>query len=183
VIAVVDDGYDFDHVDLVQNIWHNRDEIPGDQIDNDGNGYIDDYKGLNVLTGKDDHPKHQHGTQVCGVLGAKGNNALGVTGINWNVKLMLISNAGYESEVIEAYQYALDMRKKYDDTDGAEGAFVVATNLSGGIDFEFAQDHPLWCEMYDKLGVAGILSVAAAPNHSISVDEKATCLPLVHHNT
>jgi subtilisin family serine protease len=62
------------------------------------------------------------------------------------------------------------MRKKYRQTNGADGAFIVATNLSGGVNFAFAQDHPLWCEMYDKLGAEGILSVCAAPNNGISVD-------------
>ncbi|MBK9984418.1 MAG: S8 family peptidase [Saprospiraceae bacterium] len=170
VVAVVDDGFDIQHQDLVPNIWLNKGEIPNDGIDNDGNGYTDDYKGLNVKTGKDDHPKKQHGTQVSGVVGAKGNNSVGVTGVNWNVKLMLISGADFESEVIEAYQYAIDMRKKYKETNGQEGAFVVATNLSGGIDNAFAADHPLWCEMYDKMGAVGILSVTAGPNNSISVD-------------
>ncbi|MEP6793343.1 MAG: S8 family peptidase [Saprospiraceae bacterium] len=170
VVAVVDDGFDIQHQDLIPNIWVNKGEIANDGIDNDGNGYTDDYKGLNVKTDKDDHPKKQHGTQVSGVIGARGNNALGVTGVNWNVKLMLISGADFESEVIEAYQYTIDMRKKYKETNGQEGAFVVATNLSGGIDNAFAADHPLWCEMYDKMGAVGILNVTAGPNQSISVD-------------
>lgn len=170
VVAVVDDGFDVQHEDLVPNIWHNKAEIPNDGIDNDDNGYTDDYRGLNVKTGKDDHPKKQHGTQVSGVVGARGNNSIGVSGVNWKVRLMLISGADFESEVIEAYQYTIDMRKKYKETNGQEGAFVVATNLSGGIDNAFAADHPMWCEMYDKMGAVGILSVTAGPNNPISVD-------------
>ncbi len=170
VVAVVDDGFDVQHQDLIPNIWLNRGEIPGDGIDNDANGYIDDYKGLNIISGNDQHDKHQHGTQVSGVIGAKGNNNLGISGINWNVKLMLISGASVESEVIEGYQYAIDMRKKYNMTNGHEGAFVVVTNLSAGIDNALASDHPLWCQMYDKLGEAGILSVASGPNHATNVD-------------
>ena len=170
VVAVLDDGFDLAHQDLSANIWHNRKEIPGDEIDNDENGYTDDYLGLNILTGDDSHEKVQHGTQVTGVVGAKGNNSIGVTGVNWDVKMMLISGGDYESEIIEGYQYALDMRKKYNQSHGNEGAFVVATNLSGGIDFAFAQDHPLWCDMYNKLGEVGILNVAAGPNNPISVD-------------
>jgi serine protease len=170
VVAVVDDGFDIQQQDLVPNIWVNKSEIPNDGIDNDDNGYTDDYRGLNVKTDNDDHAKKQHGTQVSGVIGARGNNGVGVTGVNWKVKLMLISGADFESEVIEAYQYAIDMRKKYKDSNGQEGAFVVATNLSGGIDNAFAADHPLWCEMYDKLGAVGILSVTAGPNQSTSVD-------------
>jgi subtilisin family serine protease len=170
VVAVVDNGFDISHPDLAPNIWVNKAEIPNDQIDNDGNGYVDDYHGLNIATGHDDHPIEWHGTQVCGLIGAKGNNAIGVTGINWNIKIMLLSRAEFESEVIEGYQYVLDMRKKYNQSNGLEGAFVVVTNLSGGIDNAFAADHPMWCEMYDKLGAAGILSVTAAPNNPISVD-------------
>ncbi len=171
VVAIVDEGYDVQHEDLAPNIWINRGEIPNDGIDNDGNGYIDDYRGLNIRTMDDQHSKIDHGTQVAGIIGAKGNNGIGVSGVNWNIKLMLISDTDlYESSVIEAYQYALDMRKKYNQTNGAEGAFVVATNLSGGIDNAFAADHPLWCEMYDKLGAVGILSVAAGPNRPVNVD-------------
>ncbi|MEO6133285.1 MAG: S8 family peptidase [Saprospiraceae bacterium] len=170
VIAVVDDGFDITHEDLIKNIWVNKDEIPGDSIDNDGNGYIDDYRGLNIVKGNDQHLKERHGTQVSGVIGARGNNNKGVSGINWAIKLMLISGADFESRVIEAYQYAIDLRKKYNDTHGREGAFIVVTNLSGGIDNAFAADHPLWCEMYDKMGAEGILSIASGPNQSVSVE-------------
>ena len=170
VVALIDEGYQTDHQDLVQNIWINRQEIQDDGIDNDNNGYIDDRTGYNIQTGDDHHLVKSHGTSVAGIVGAKGNNGVGVTGVSWNVKILLVSGADFESDVIAAYQYALDMRKLYDQTNGAKGAFVVVTNLSGGINNAFAADHPLWCEMYDKLGEEGILSVAAAPNQSISVD-------------
>ncbi|HZV71995.1 MAG TPA: S8 family serine peptidase [Saprospiraceae bacterium] len=171
VVAVIDDGYDVLHQDLAPNIWLNKGEIPNDGIDNDDNDYIDDYRGLNLISDDDEHLKAEHGTQVAGVIGARGNNNKGVSGENWVVKLMLISGGLlHESTVIEGYEYVLEMRKKYNQTNGAEGAFVVATNLSGGIDYEFAADHPLWCEMYDKLGAEGILNVVAAPNTGANVD-------------
>ncbi len=170
VVAVIDDGFQADHPDLVPNIWINRLEIPDDGIDNDINGYVDDRIGYNVVTEDDTHPVKSHGTSVCGVIGAAGNNNTGVSGVNWNVKLMLISGADFESDVIEAYQYVLDMRELYQQTNGSKGAFIVATNLSGGINNAWAADHPLWCDMYNKLGAKGILSVTAAPNNSISVD-------------
>lgn len=170
-VALIDDGYQVDHPDLVPNLWINYGEIAGDEIDNDGNGYIDDRIGFNVSTDNDQHARKTHGTSVAGVVGAKGNNTVGVSGVNWNVKLLLVSGGEFESQVIEAYQYVLDARKRYDDTDGAQGAYVVATNLSGGINFAWADEHPLWCEMYDKLGERGVLSVTAAPNDPISVDE------------
>ncbi len=171
VVAVIDDGYQSTHLDLKQNLFYNRDEIPGDAIDNDANGYVDDYLGYNVSTENDAHPVRKHGTEVAGVIGARGNNNVGIAGVNWNIKLLLISGADFESELIEAYQYILDMRKSYRQSDGSKGAFVVATNLSGGVEFEYAIDHPAWCEMYDKLGAEGILSVSAAPNNEVSVDE------------
>ena len=170
VAAIIDDGFQIDHPDLVKNIWINRTEIPDDGIDNDMNGFVDDYRGYNVTNHNDHHPVKSHGTSVAGVVGASGNNGIGVSGVNWKVKLMLISGADFESTLIESYQYVLDMRKAYDESNGTKGAFVVVTNLSGGINRAFAADHPLWCEMYDKLGQKGILSVCAAPNEPISVD-------------
>lgn len=170
VVALIDNGYQIDHEDLFQNIWYNHDEVPEDSVDNDGNGYIDDHVGVNVSTGTDGHAALNHGTAVAGIVGARGNNNKGVAGVNWNVKMMLVSGADFESELIEAYEYIVDMRKRYRLSNGEEGAFVVATNLSGGINNEFAEDHPIWCGMYDQLGAEGILSVTSAPNVSISVD-------------
>lgn len=170
VVAIIDDGFQTDHPDLVENIWLNHHEISGDGIDNDMNGYVDDRMGYNVSTENDSHPVKTHGTSVSGVIGAVGNNGKGVAGVNWDIKLMWISGAGFESDVIMAYQYILDMRNLYDQTGGEKGAFIVVTNLSGGINNAWAKDHPLWCEMYDKLGARGILSVTAAPNNPISVD-------------
>ena len=170
VVAVVDDGFQTNHEDLATNIWINRGEIPNDGVDNDDNGYTDDFRGLNIGTGNDQHAVLSHGTSVCGIIGAVGNNGKGVAGANWNIKLMLLSGADFESDLIDCYNYALDMRQKYKASNGAEGAFVVVTNMSGGVDGAWAQDHPLWCGMYDALGSEGILSVCAAPNQPISVD-------------
>ena len=170
VAAVIDEGFETTHPDLVANLYHNYLEIPDDGMDNDHNGYKDDYLGYNVKLKNDHHPVSSHGTSVAGIVGATGNNNIGVTGVNWKVKVLLISGIDFESELIESYQYVLDMRQLYDETNGEKGAFVVVTNLSAGINGEFAADHPLWCEMYDKLGEKGILSVCAAPNTGISVD-------------
>lgn len=170
VIAVIDDGFQTNHEDIVENLWFNRKEIQDDGIDNDSNGYIDDYYGVNITTGTDDHPKLSHGISVAGIIGATGNNGKGICGINWHVKLMLLSYNHHVSELAEAYQYVLDMRKKYNETHGLEGAFVVAVNLSAGINYALPKNFPLWCSMYDKLGAEGILSVCTAPNISHSVD-------------
>jgi subtilisin family serine protease len=157
---------------LRQNIWKNRFEIPDDAVDNDQNGYVDDFVGLNILTGNDQHKTLIHGTSVAGIIGAHGNNGLGISGVNWNVRIMLLSGTEHESELLEAYQYILDMRKRYNDSNGSEGAFVVATNLSAGINFAKPEDHPLWCAVYDQLGEEGILNACATTNSNTFVDEE-----------
>lgn len=170
VIAVIDDGFDLDHLDL--NFWKNYNEIPSNGIDDDGNGYMDDFKGWNVLTETDVLDEFLHGTHVSGIAGAKGNNGFGVTGVNWDVKIMAVSigTAVYESNALEAYAYVFDQRKLYDETNGEKGAFVVVTNSSFGIDYQMPEDYPIWCAMYDSLGSLGILNAAATINSNVNVD-------------
>jgi len=171
VVAVLEKGALLAHPDLAANVWYNRGEIPGNDVDDDGNGYVDDYRGWNPRT-KDDNPGTIgfHGTAVNGIIGAKGNNNTGVTGVNWNVKLLNIANVEFESEIIAAYKYAADMRRLYNATNGAKGAFIVTTNASFGIDFEHAADHPVWCAVYDSLGAVGVVSVGATANLDTNVD-------------
>jgi len=158
VVAVIDDGLNANHPDLEGNLWVNYGEIPDNGIDDDGNGYIDDIHGW-------------HGTPVSGIVGAVGNNGVGVAGVNWDVKIMTIVLFGAaESDVISAYDYALQARLRFNDTNGEEGAFVVATNSSWGIDFGQPEDAPLWCAFYDEMGQAGILSAAATINGNYNVD-------------
>ncbi len=71
VVAVLDAGFDVNHEDLRDNLWANRKEIPGDGIDNDQNGYVDDYLGLNIQTGDDQHDPDTHGTAVAGIIGGR----------------------------------------------------------------------------------------------------------------
>ncbi|MBP7184585.1 MAG: S8 family serine peptidase [Saprospiraceae bacterium] len=173
VVAIIDDGTDLNHSDLIANHWVNSKEIPDNQIDDDANGYIDDYNGWNVLTHNDIVNGGAHGVEVEGMIGARGNNGIGVTGINWRVKsLPIVINANFLTEdvVIEAYSYALTMRTLYNNTNGAKGAYIVVTNSSWGIDNAFAVDFPIWCEFYNTLGEAGILSVAATSNANFNVD-------------
>ncbi|MDX1410455.1 MAG: S8 family serine peptidase, partial [Saprospiraceae bacterium] len=101
VIAILDDGYDLTHEDLTGQIWHNHGEVPNDGVDNDQNGYIDDHAGLYLQSGNDDHPVAQHGTAVAGIIGASGNNGIGITGINWNIRILAISGIDQESDIIE----------------------------------------------------------------------------------
>ncbi len=179
VVAVIDSGFEYLHEDLIDNVWTNQAEIPDDGIDNDNNGYVDDYYGLNVQTGTDDLILDDHGTQVLGILGGRGNNSKGISGVNWNIKIMLITGASFESEIVEAYAYAKAQRIKYNETNGIEGDFVVATNSSFGINKADADNFVFWCSEYDKMGEAGILSAVSTANinHDVDVvgDMPSTC--------
>ena len=175
VVAVIDDGANINHPDLQQNIWTNWREIPNNNIDDDNNGYIDDYLGWNTNTLDDNvnlNGAGAHGTAVAGIIGALGNNNLGVSGVNWKVKLMLIRNNfnTTEANVLASYGYALTQRKKYNQTNGLEGSFVVVTNASWGVDNAFPAQAPIWCAFYDTLGKYGILNVASTSNNNVNVD-------------
>ncbi len=172
VAAPLDDGIELTHEDFGDNLWVNEAEIPGNGIDDDNNNYVDDYLGWSIVSNSDNISGGSHGTPVAGIIGAKGNNGIGVSGVNWDVKLMVIKNNfnTNEAAVIEAYSYALEARIRYNDTDGAEGAFVVSTNASWGIDFGDPADAPLWCMLYDTMGENGILSCGATINGNFDVD-------------
>lgn len=169
VVAVIDKGYDLKHYDL--DYFRNYKEIPNNSIDDDGNGYVDDVEGWNAYASSVQIPVDDHGTHVAGIIGAKGNNNTGIAGVNWNCKILPIAgSSGTESVVIEAYGYALAMRKLYDATNGQKGAYVVATNSSFGVDFGNPSNYPIWCAFYDTLGTYGIVSAGATTNGSFDVD-------------
>jgi hypothetical protein len=172
VVAVLDSGVDLNHIDLRQNSWRNWDEIPGDGIDNDGNGYVDDIFGWNFSNNSPNvNNNATHGTAVAGMIGAIGNNTVGISGVNWNVKIMhLVRSGATESFVVQAYDYALQFRIKYNETQGKEGAFVVATNASFGIDNANPNQFPIWCNFYDAMGLHGVLSCGATSNSPVNVD-------------
>ncbi len=171
VVCIIDGGFDYLHEDLLPNQWINLGEVPDNGIDDDGNGYVDDYLGWNVATFSDDiRVSTSHGTRVAGLIGARGNNGKGVAGINWRVKLMYVAGISDIASVLRAFRYPYGMRKLYNETGGAAGAFVVAINASWGIPNLFPEDVPIWCALYDSLGAEGILTVAAAPNRYENVD-------------
>lgn len=169
VVAVIDGGFSLTHQDL--NFRKNYFEIPGNGIDDDNNGYIDDYDGWNAYNSSGNLIQDNHGTHVTGIVGARGNNVFGVTGINWNVQIMpVMGSSQTESEVVEAYTYVLDARRLWNQTNGQQGAFVVASNSSFGVNFGQPANFPIWCAMYDSLGQAGILNACATANLNIDVD-------------
>jgi hypothetical protein len=171
VICLIESG-NLDHNDLTGNRWFNQFEIPNNGIDDDSNGYTDDYDGWNPVAGNDNYGTGGHGTNCLGMMGAKGDNNLLVTGANWDVKLMVVG--GYsistQANAIAAYQYPYDMRDLWNTSGGTAGAFVVATSSSWGIDGANPNSYPLWCNFYDSLGYIGILNVGATTNQNFNVD-------------
>jgi subtilisin family serine protease len=112
VIAIIDTGVDWTHPDLAPNIWRNVDEIPGNNMDDDNNGFTDDVRGWDFIN-NDNNPAddNSHGTHVAGIAAAKGNNGIGITGVAWNAKIMPVkilqsSGTGATSGIATAINYA-----------------------------------------------------------------------------
>lgn len=171
VVCLIESG-NLDHIDLDGNRWFNANEIPNNGVDDDGNGYIDDYDGWNPVAGNDNYGTGGHGTNCLGMIGAKGNNGSLVVGANWDVKLMVVGDYSISSQAnaIEAYTYPLEMRQLWNNSNGSQGAFVVATSSSWGIDGADPTNYPLWCNFYDTLGKYGVLNVGATTNSNLNVD-------------
>lgn len=130
IVAVIDGGIQTTHLDLKENIWVNKDEINGNGIDDDKNGYIDDINGWNFALNTPTVTVDVHGTHVAGIIGAKGNNGIGTTGICWDTKLMSIdvfggSEVASHPNIIKGIYYAVD-----------NGASVI--NMSIGVDSGYA---------------------------------------------
>ena len=163
VVAVIDSGVDWHHPDLAANIWTNPGEsCPGcasDGVDNDGNGYVDDVHGWDFVNDDNDpFDDHGHGTHVAGTIGAVGSNALGVTGVNWNVRIMPLkfiaaNGEGTADDAVRAILYATRM-----------GA-VVSNNSWGGEEFSQALEDAIV-----DADEHGSLFVAAAGNSAKNTD-------------
>ena len=118
VVAVIDSGVDYKHPDLVNNMWVNPGEIPNNGIDDDGNGFVDDVHGVDVLSQPSNHngdPQdvHGHGTHVAGIIAAEGGNNQGIVGVAYNTKIMAIKAAQYSgiltsADVAEAIMYSVE---------------------------------------------------------------------------
>ena len=165
VAVVIDTGIDYNHVDLAANLWVNPGEIPSNGLDDDGNGYVDDVHGINAITGSGDPMDDNfHGTHVSGTLGAVGDNASGVTGVNWNTQIMgckFLDSFGFgtTSDAIECINYVATMKQDH-------GVDIRVTNNSwGGGGFSQALSDAI-----ELTGDLGILFVAAAGNSGSNND-------------
>ena len=174
VVAIVDGGFDLDHPDLQPNLWQNSAEVNGTPgVDDDGNGYVDDKYGWDAYGNDGSIPDDYHGTHVGGIVGARGNNNRGVAGVNWNVDLMAIAGSSSQTTtVMRAYGYAEDQKALWISSGGTQGANVVATNSSFGIDYANCLSSPYtqWNDAYNDMGALGILSAAATMNIDANVD-------------
>lgn len=178
IVAIIDSGLHFDHPDLQSNVFINQNEIPDDGIDNDNNGYIDDWRGWDFVDApelssmalgdyleQDNDPTDElnHGTHIAGIIAADSNNETGVSGISWNSKLLIIRSGfktidgGYlqDDDAAAGIIYAADM-----------GADVI--NLSWG-DTNYSQIIADACSYaYNK----GSIIVAAAGNEGATVEHQ-----------
>ncbi|ACO44983.1 S8 family peptidase [Deinococcus deserti] len=162
-IGVIDEGIQFTHPDLANNIWVNPFD-PADGVDNDGNGYVDDTRGWDFANGNNtifDGNKREgtdeHGTHVAGTIGGIGGNGQGVAGVNWNVTMIsgkfLGARGGSLADAIKAVDYFTDLKKRH-------GLNIVATSNSWG-GGGFSQG---LLDAINRGGDAGILFIAAAGN-------------------
>ncbi|HKH10591.1 MAG TPA: S8 family peptidase [Rubrobacter sp.] len=159
VVAVIDEGIDINYPDLRDNIWTNSGEVPDNNIDDDGNGYVDDVHGYDFanddatvydpdpITGEGD----EHGTHVAGTIAAVGDNGIGVTGVNWHAQVaslkFLGANGGYTSDAVEAINYAV-----------AEGMPISNNSWGGGGRSQALED------AIRRADDAGHIFIAAAGN-------------------
>lgn len=167
IIGVIDTGVNYNHPDLNANLWRNPNEIAGNNIDDDNNGFIDDVYGANTITGSGDPMDgHSHGTHVAGTIAAVGSNGTGITGVNQSAKVVSCkflpdSGSGSTTDAIECLQYMYDLKQA--------GVNLVVTNNSwGGGGYSASLEAAI-----DAHRQAGIVFVAAAGNDNTNNDSGA----------
>ncbi|MBI2264046.1 MAG: S8 family serine peptidase [Armatimonadetes bacterium] len=156
ILAVIDTGIDYTHPDLAANIWTNPGEIPGNGIDDDGNGFVDDVHGYDFANNDGDPmDDNKHGTHCAGTIAGEGNNGQGVVGVSWRGKIMPIKfltggGSGSLADAVKAIFYATQM-----------GARITSNSWGGG---GFNQS------LRDALAASPALNIFAAGNSGQNSD-------------
>jgi subtilisin family serine protease len=131
IIAVIDEGVQWDHPDLANNMWRNQGEVAGNGIDDDGNGFVDDVYGYDFY-GNDGDPMDEggHGTHVAGTICAEANNGIGIVGVVHQCKIMALRflgpQGGSTSDGIASIDYAVQMGAKISNNSWGGGGFSQA---------------------------------------------------------
>jgi len=162
-VAILDTGIDYTHEDLELNMWKNTQEIPDNGLDDDENGFIDDVYGIDTYNNDSDPmDDNNHGTHCAGIVGAVSNNASGMSGINWNVRLMALkfigaNGSGSIFDAIRALEYGVE-----------NGAHII--NASFGTSYPSV----LLRNAIEQAGEQGVLFAAASGNSARNIDTSPT---------
>ena len=171
-VAVVDTGVDLAHRDLAPNLWTNPGEIPGNGVDDDGDGIVDDVHGADFVNGDGDpSDDNGHGTHVAGIIAARGGNGVGVAGLAWRARIMAVKVLGADASgdmatVAAGVRYAV-----------AHGARVVNLSLTG------PSPGPDLAAAVEAAAAANVLVVAAAGNTRTDDDVVASYPPTSTRST
>lgn len=151
IIAIIDGGVDLTHEDLAGKIWMNGDEVAGNGVDDDSNGFIDDMHGWDFVAQQPAGLNIAHATHVAGIAAASSNNGMGVSGVDWHARIMSVrvlgnGGQGYEDAIAEGIIYAT-----------ANGADIINLSLVG-------PTSPLLSAAIEQAYAAGVVVVAALGN-------------------
>ncbi len=168
VVASIDTGVNYAHPDLAANMWRNPLEIPGNGIDDDGDGYVDDVFGIDVVS-HDGNPMDDqgHGTHTSGTIAAVGNNGLGVTGVSWNTRILACkfldsSGSGTDAGAIECFDYITALRLR--------GENIRVSSNSWGQSRGSDPPSAVLQTAIDAAGAAGIINIFGAGNDGTNND-------------